>query len=349
VGMLAAAAQAAAPVGMLAAAAQAAAPVGILPLVNARTGQVPQGRKFADAARDYDTGRPGWPPALLDLVSTVLHLSPGAPVVDVGAGTGKLTRLLAQRFRVTAVEPLARMRALLAEHLPGVPVHEGTAERLPLPDGAVQAVFVADAFHWFDAAAALSEAARVLRPTGGIVLLWNIPVGPWDPPVPEAARRLVREAIARGGEPGGPRVARGQWREAFAGSPFGPLHHEQLDHEVERNRAGLIADFLSISSIAGRPADERRVLRDRLTALVPDARYRQTLRTEVYWARLAGVEWCDRCGGRLAEGSHAACVVARDLEPPRFCPRCRRRMRVQVLPAGWVAVCVEHGETASPA
>ncbi|HLU32835.1 MAG TPA: hypothetical protein VKZ74_02265 [Natronosporangium sp.] len=73
------------------------------------------------------------------------------------------------------------------------------------------------------------------------------------------------------------------------------------------------------------------------------------MRTEVYWARLAGVEWCDRCGGGLAEGSHAACVVARDLEPPRFCPRCRRRMRVQVLPAGWVAVCVEHGETASPA
>ncbi|HEY8450779.1 MAG: hypothetical protein FWJ70_10120 [Micromonosporaceae bacterium] len=77
-------------------------------------------------------------------------------------------------------------------------------------------------------------------------------------------------------------------------------------------------------------------------------RYRQTLRTEVYWARLAGVRWCDRCGGSLAEGSHAACVLARDLEPPRFCPRCRRRMRVQVLPAGWVAVCVEHGETASP-
>lgn len=336
-------------VGIPPPAVAAAACMGILPHVNgARTGQVPQGRKFGSAARDYDTGRPGWPPALLDLVSTVLHLPPGAPVADVGAGTGKLTRLLAERFRVTAVEPLAQMRALLAEHLPDVPVRDGTAECLPLPDGSVQAVFVAEAFHWFDATAALSEAARVLRPTGGIVLLWNIPAGPWDPPVPEAARRLVREVIARGGEPGGPRVARGQWREAFVGSPFGPLQHEQLDHELELDRAGLIANFLSISSIAGQPDEERRVLRDRLAALVPDVRYRQTLRTEVYWARLAGVRWCDRCGGSLAEGSHAACVLARDLEPPRFCPRCRRRMRVQVLPAGWVAVCVEHGETASP-
>ncbi len=59
--------------------------------------------------------------------------------------------------------------------------------------------------------------------------------------------------------------------------------------------------------------------------------------------------WCDRCGDALAEGSHAACVAARALEPPRFCPRCRRRMKVQVLPVGWSAVCVEHGETRAPA
>lgn len=59
----------------------------------------------------------------------------------------------------------------------------------------------------------------------------------------------------------------------------------------------------------------------------------------------AGTRWCDRCGGALDEGSHEACVAARALEPPRFCPACRRRMKVQVLPAGWSAVCVEHGET----
>jgi hypothetical protein len=55
--------------------------------------------------------------------------------------------------------------------------------------------------------------------------------------------------------------------------------------------------------------------------------------------------WCDRCGGVLDEGTHSGCAAARTLEPPRYCPACRRRMKVQVLPAGWSAVCVEHGET----
>jgi hypothetical protein len=55
--------------------------------------------------------------------------------------------------------------------------------------------------------------------------------------------------------------------------------------------------------------------------------------------------WCDRCGGALSGATHEACQVARTLEPPRFCPRCRRRMKVQVLPAGWSASCVEHGTT----
>jgi hypothetical protein len=58
--------------------------------------------------------------------------------------------------------------------------------------------------------------------------------------------------------------------------------------------------------------------------------------------------YCDRCGGALGDGEHTACRSARALEPPRFCPECRRRMKVQVLPAGWRAVCAEHGETTSP-
>jgi hypothetical protein len=57
--------------------------------------------------------------------------------------------------------------------------------------------------------------------------------------------------------------------------------------------------------------------------------------------------WCDRCGERAAEGDHAACAAARRLEPPRYCAACRRRMKVQVLPAGWSATCVEHGTVRS--
>jgi SAM-dependent methyltransferase len=337
-----------------------------------------QGRKFGPAAAEYEKGRPGYPPAVLDLAATALALDPAATVVDLGAGTGKLTRLLAERFaRVVAVEPLPEMRSemqeqLAAAGLPQVEVRPGTAERLPLAAGEAQAVFVAEAFHWFDGPAALAEAARVLTPVaparepagevgGGIVLLWNIPTGVgWDPPLPEPVRALVRDAVSRGGEPGGALLARGRWREAFTGSPFGPLRHGQADHEMVRDRDGVIAHAMSISSIAGLPDAERVALRARLRELLPEARYRRPLRAELYWARLA--PWCDRCGEALAGGEarpggealaggtdHTGCAAARALEPPRFCRYCRRRMKVQVLPAGWLASCVAHGPVHPPA
>ena len=348
-----------------------------------------QGRKFGPASDDYERGRPGWPLAALDHAATGLGLDPAGTVVDLGAGTGKLTRVLAGRFaRVVAVEPLAPMRErLAAAGLPAVEVREGTAERLPVADGAAQAVFVAEAFHWFDGPAALAEAARVLTAGGGIVLLWHTPTGPLDPPAPEPVRALIRDAIARGGEPGGPRRARGSWREAFTGSRFGELHHGQFRHELVQDRAGLIANAMSISSIAGLPAAERSALRTRLRELLPEARYRRPLRADVYWARLvtasrrsasgaggqaatpegtaasrrsasgAGGQaatpegtapWCDRCGEPVTGRDHTGCVAARALEPPRFCRYCRRRMTVQVLPVGWTARCVAHGETAAP-
>lgn len=307
-----------------------------------------QGSSFAPVAAEYDRGRPDWPAAVLDAAASVLDLPPGVRVVDVGAGTGKLTARLAERFRVLAVEPLAAMRELLAARVPGVPVLDGSAEELPVPDGSVQAVFVAEAFHWFDGPRALAEAARVVRPAGGIVLLWNVPAGGWDPPLPERARRLVREAIARGPEPGGGLVAGQGWRAAFAGSPFAPPRHERITHEVVLDRDGLVASVLSISSIAGLPTGEREALRDRLTALLPDRRQRRPLHTELYWARRHDVSWCDRCGDALVERSHSECVSARELEPPRYCPRCRRRMKVQVLPGGWTAGCVAHGATRAP-
>src|SRR5262249_19575551 len=114
--------------------------------------------------------RPDYPPALLD----ALPLGGDAAVLDLGAGTGKLTRVLARRYRdVTAVEPLANMRAMLERMVPGVTALAGAAERIPLDDGSVDGVFAAQAFHWFDKAVALPEIARVLRPGGIVALVWN--------------------------------------------------------------------------------------------------------------------------------------------------------------------------------
>jgi SAM-dependent methyltransferase len=303
-----------------------------------------QGLKFGPAADDYERGRPGWPAQAVAVAADRLALPATATVVDVGAGTGKLSRRLAERFaRVIAVEPLPEMRALL-ERVPGIETRAGTAEQLPLPDGTADAVFVGDAFHWFDAPTALAEAARVLVPAGALVLLWSaLRPGGWEPSLPEPALALLRAAIARGGEPGGPRVVRGEWRAAFEGSRFGELQQAQLDHELSYHRDEVIAHAMSISSIAGLPPGDRHALRSELRDLVPDVRYRQLLRVELYCARLDHPMWCDRCGDALAGGDHTGCA----LEPPRYCRHCRRRMKVQVLPAGWTATCVEHGVVSS--
>jgi len=123
---------------------------------------------FARSARAYERGRPGYPD---DAVDRLVAALPGGAVVDLAAGTGKLTRaLVARGLDVVAVEPVAEMRAAIAAPARAV---EGTAEAIPLPDRSADAVTVAQAFHWFDGPRALAEIHRVLRPGGVLALLWN--------------------------------------------------------------------------------------------------------------------------------------------------------------------------------
>jgi SAM-dependent methyltransferase len=125
---------------------------------------------FGSEAAAYERGRPSYPPEAIDWL-----LPPGArDVLDLGAGTGKLTTRLVERgLDVVAVDPIAEMLELLTSALPDTPALLGTAEQIPLPDNSVDAVLVAQAWHWFDLERAVAEVARVLRPGGRLGLVWN--------------------------------------------------------------------------------------------------------------------------------------------------------------------------------
>ena len=157
-------------------------------------------RGFQRGAADYERGRPGYPEAAIALLARRAGPRPGRVAVDLAAGTGKLTRaLLALGADLVAIEPVAGMREQLQRAVPGVTVLDGTAERMPLDDASVNAVFVAQAFHWFDVPAAAAEIHRVLAPGGGLGVVrneWDESVD-WIVEMRALTARVLRPARAR--------------------------------------------------------------------------------------------------------------------------------------------------------
>jgi SAM-dependent methyltransferase len=130
---------------------------------------------FGTVAREYESARPDYPGEAVSWLAGQLGIGPGRDVLDLGAGTGKLTRQIAALgANVVAVEPDDEMRVELDRGLPGIDALSGTAEAIPLGDSSVDAITCAQAFHWFDADNALREMWRVLRPGGGVGLMWNL-------------------------------------------------------------------------------------------------------------------------------------------------------------------------------
>jgi SAM-dependent methyltransferase len=238
---------------------------------------------------DYERGRPGWPPEVVD----VPGLPPGATVLELGAGTGKLTRLLVPTFdRVVAVEPEDAMRRLLVRHCPEADALAGSAEAIPLADASVDAVFAAEAFHRFERERALAEIARVLRPRGALVLMWNVPAGPVEPSIATAEEFLhgrIPNVAEVGYDPldlNSKVFASGEWRRAFAGAPFEELKDARLPNPQTLDREALVAFFASMGWIADMPDAERLPLLDELRALLDADQYERLWETSLYWTRL---------------------------------------------------------------
>jgi MOSC domain-containing protein YiiM/SAM-dependent methyltransferase len=242
---------------------------------------------FAAGADAYERGRPEYSPEAIERLIAELAIRPGSRVLDLAAGTGKLTRqLAATRAELVAVEPIAEMRAKLEAALPAVEAIEGTAEAIPLPNHSVDAVVVGQAFHWFDGIRAASEIRRVLKPSGALGLIWQArnPTRPWI--------ERLNEIIDRADD-GHPRFRTMAWREAFDRTAlFEPLETATFE-TVQRGAPETMVDRVaSISYVAAMSETRRARVLDEVRELLrtdPDTAGSDVIElpyhANIYWTR----------------------------------------------------------------
>jgi SAM-dependent methyltransferase len=235
---------------------------------------------FDDTAEAYEYGRPGYPTGALDWWASMgAGLGADRRVLDLAAGTGKLTRqLLGLGCDVVAVEPLANMREQFELAVPGVPVLDGTAEAIPLAASSVDCVLVGQAFHWFDGPAAMAEISRVLRPGGGLGMIWNGD----DTSVSWVSEYSDQKHVA-GPSP----VEDSIWRD-LALTTFERFADTKLAWSSSTDRARLVANALSRSYISVLAPS------DRAAALLPLVELLDGVAEPIEFPMNSYVCWCDR-------------------------------------------------------
>lgn len=241
---------------------------------------------FAGTAEAYAQGRPSYPDEAIDRFTSTFGLNDESTVLDLAAGTGQLSALVRTRVgRTIAVEPAPAMRAKITADLPDVNVLDGVAEAIPLRNGEVDAVVVGEAFHWFNPSVALPEIARVLRPGGGLAMLWNtstwtIETTPWL----RDFQRIVAHHKAEAGEyPSG----QGRWRDEFEHShEFEDLEHIEFSHAQIMSPRNFLAQVASWSWIANLEETGRQAVLDDVASLIESqAEIAIPYRTDLYLTR----------------------------------------------------------------
>ena len=208
-------------------------------------------RSFESVAAEYERHRPEYPEEALRWAVGALGLEPRVRVLDVGAGTGKLTRgLVALGFEVVAVEPGASMLHQLRSAVPEAEALEGPAESIPLPDESVEAAFAGQAYHWFDRERALPELYRVLSPGGGLALLWNW----WDERDP--LQRELGELVGYAGHKPHP-------EDELPGEPwFREVSRTVVETIEESSPEALVAHLRTASAyVVAEPAEREESMR----------------------------------------------------------------------------------------
>lgn len=251
---------------------------------------------FERGAADYERARPSYPGDAVAFAIDALGLGPGRRLLDLAAGTGKFTRLVVPTgAEIVAVEPVAAMRTELVSAVPDVEVLDGTAEAIPLPDASVDAVTVAQAFHWFDASVALREIARVLRPGGGLALIWNVR----DESVDWVKRYTEITIRHGGGTPYRRDYSFERWRQDFdearairGSGLFGPLDARRFHYDQDVDIDLVLARAASTSFISALDDHARAAALAEIRTMLeqhPELQGRATFpfpyETDVYWCQ----------------------------------------------------------------
>jgi SAM-dependent methyltransferase len=226
----------------------------------------PLAERFASVAEEYERGRPEYSPAVVGALMAELGIERGARVLDLAAGTGKLSRaLLSAGLDVVAVEPQKALCDVLAASIGSARVHRGLAEAIPLPDASVRAVAVGEAFHWFEQRAALAEMRRVLGPGGGLALLSTIPDwrgASWAHELGSLVASLRPEHPYFDGPP---------WQEAVRSAPgWGEPREIRVTTFQPAEEERIVDHLASMSWLAALPDDRRTAAIARMRALIQE-------------------------------------------------------------------------------